>query len=150
MITKKGLCTCGSKSATSSRRASGRSLAVGCVAASDATVGRAISHGHAGSECFSTSSSSSSSSTYSSTLLLLAAQQPGRSPSRYLSRVAVRLQTSRGLGFSTGPRGSGGGSSDRARLNQTLQHPHTSYRTTVQKWRQRCWMKMVMYRTGTP
>ncbi|KAK5915794.1 hypothetical protein CesoFtcFv8_001355 [Champsocephalus esox] len=46
----------------------------------------------------------------------------------------------RGLGFSSSPRGpqsgGGGSSSDRAQLNQTLQHPHEPRCTSSQRGRQ--------------
>lgn len=48
----------------------------------------AASHGHAGSECFSTSSSSTSSSTF----LLHAASLPGSLPARHLSRAVGRFR----------------------------------------------------------
>ncbi|KAK5874404.1 hypothetical protein PBY51_019348 [Eleginops maclovinus] len=58
-----------------------------------------------------------------------------------VSAGAAGCSRQRGLGFSSRPRGpqSGGGgssSSDRAQLNQTLQHPHEPCCTSSQRGRQ--------------
>lgn len=79
----------GPKSITSRWRSS-PSLSDGSGVTNAAAV-HAASHGHAGSECFSSSSSSTSSSTF----LLHAASQPGSSPARRLSRAAGRSRQAR-------------------------------------------------------
>ncbi|KAI9513904.1 hypothetical protein NQZ68_038678 [Dissostichus eleginoides] len=84
------------------------------------------------SECFS-----SSSSTSSSTFLLHTASQLAVPSPQPVQRGAP---DKRGLGFSSSPRGpqsgGGGSSSDRAQLNQTLQHPHEPRCTSSQRGRQ--------------
>ena len=79
----------GPKSITSRWRSS-PSLSDGSGVTNAAAV-HAASHGHAGSECFSSSSSSTSSSTF----LLHAASQPGSSPARRLGRAAGRSRRAR-------------------------------------------------------
>lgn len=80
----------------------------------------AASHGHAGSECFS-----SSSSTSSSTFLLTT--HPHRP---FASAVQQGAPDKRGLGFSSSPavpqahRVAAVAASERAWLNYTLEHPH--------------------------
>lgn len=79
----------GSKCITSRWRSS-PSLSDGSGVMNAAAV-HAASHGHAGSECFSSSSASTSSSTF----LLHAALQPGSSPACHLSRAAGRSKQAR-------------------------------------------------------
>lgn len=115
----------GPKSITSRWRSS-PSLSEGSGVTNAAAV-HAASHGHAGSECFSSSSSSTSSSTF----LLHAASQPGSSPARRLSRAAGRSRQARPRLLPAVPEAHRAAAvaaseraSERAQLNQTLEHPH--------------------------